>query len=239
MLVKLKDSIKNIVYKVIPPPWLNISYSQAGEDCIISFLINQLNIKAISYLEIGVYHPIHASNTYKFYKEGSQGVLIEADPSLITEIKRVRQMDKVLNYGITTTNTNTAKFYVFEEPAHNTFDKEEAEFRVKNGSFQISKVIDVEVKAINDIIKENFGKYPDFLSIDIEGLDYKVLESLNTKAFPIPIICAETCKYSESHIKIKDESIIQLMSQKGYFVYADTYINTIFVNKDWFHSKQK
>lgn len=29
--------------------------------------------------------------------------------------------------------------------------------------------------------------------------------------------------------------IVELMQSKGYFIYGDTYVNTIFVNKEWFY----
>jgi len=96
-------------------------------------------------------------------------------------------------------------------------------------------VVKVPLININKIIKENFTAFPDFLSIDIEGLDLDVLKSLDFDQFPIPVICVETCTYSEDHIRPKDYSIAEFVISKGYEVYADTYINTIFVNKDWFY----
>ena len=33
--------------------------------------------------------------------------------------------------------------------------------------------------------------------------------------------------------------VIDLMISKGYFVFADTYINTIFVNKSWFENYKR
>ena len=88
---------------------------------------------------------------------------------------------------------------------------------------------------INTLIAENFDDYPDLLSIDIEGLDLAVLKSLDYEKYPLPVICVETCTYSENHIRPKDPTIADFLSGKGYEVYADTYINTIFVNKKWFY----
>lgn len=235
MFIKLKDKIKNFIYKVVPLPYTNESFSQAGEDCCIDFLFSQLKISAPSYLELGVYKPKLASNTYRFYKNGATGVLVEADKSLIEEIKRVRPKDTILNIGVGFSEVTDADFYIFEEPAHNTFNKQEAEYRVKFGSYKLVKIEKIELKSINAIISENFKSTPHFLSIDIEGLDLDVLKSLDFNKYPIPVICAETCTYSETHIKPKDKSIEEFMLQIGYFVYADTYINTIFVNEHWFN----
>lgn len=240
MLTGLKDKIKSWVYKTIPPPYTNESFSQAGEDCCVDFLFSQLGIQQLSYLELGVCTPKFASNTYKFYKNGSRGVLVEADKTLIDKIKQERKDDVILPFGVGVNEEEEADFYVFEVSAHNTFNKEEAEYRKKNGSYKLLRIEKVKLVPANSIIKDNFnGAYPDFLSIDIEGLDLAVLKSIDFEKYPIPVICAETCIYSETHIKPKDRSIEEFMLSRDYFVYADTYINTIFVNKTWFHSAKQ
>ena len=129
-----------------------------------------------------------------------------------------------------------ADFFVFSDSGLNTFDKEEAEFRQSHSTNKILQVIKVKLISINEIISQNFTAYPDLLSIDIEGLDLEILQTLDLQKFPIPVICVETCTYSENHIKPKDHKILEFMLSKNYEVYGDTYINTIFVNKNWFYS---
>jgi hypothetical protein len=229
--------MKNLVFRLVKPPIqvISNSYSQSGEDLIISFLLRGVGMKRITYLELGVCSPDSGSNTYKFYLNGSRGVLVEADETLVPNIKKVRPEDRILNFGVGLVSCK-ADFYIFDEPSLNTFSKREAEFRISNSSYRLERVIQVALKPINDIIAENFEDYPTLLSIDIEGLDLAVLESLNVEKYPVPIICAETCSYSENHVKPKKNEITDHMSEIGYFPYADTYINTIFVNEAWFNS---
>lgn len=155
----------------------------------------------------------------------------------MNSIKKVRPEDKVINAGVSTESNKEADFYIFDIPAISTFDKKEAEYREIQGIHKIVKTIKVPLITINDIIKENFSTYPDLLSIDIEGLDLSVLKTLDFVAYPIPVIVVETCTYSENHIRPKDRSIIDFMLTKDYEIYADTYVNTIFVNKKWFYKK--
>ena len=169
------------------------------------------------------------------YKNGGRGVLVEADITQIELIKKHRPEDIVINVGISSGEDNEADFYVFELQGYNTFVKEEAMYRERNSPHKIVRIEKVLLTTINNIIETNFNSYPEFLSIDIEGLDFEVLKSLNFEKFPIPVICAETCTFSESHIKPKDKRIEEFMLTKGYFKYADTYINTIFVNENWFN----
>ena len=100
MLVRLKDKIKNIIYRLGPPPYCKESFSQAGEDMCINFLFNSKNINSINYLELGAYDPCSASNTYFFYKNGNNGILIEADSNRIHKIKEKRPKDKVLSFSL-------------------------------------------------------------------------------------------------------------------------------------------
>ncbi len=209
------------------------TFSQAGEDAIINNLLFQAGILQPTYLELGVCHPWEGNNTYKFYLRGATGVLVEADGSQISFIERSRPKDKVLNIGVTFTGEREAEFFIFDEKSVSTFSKEEAAIRQTSGN-QLIKTVKVPLMSINQIIEENFQNCPDILSIDIEGLDFEVLSQLDYKKYPIPIICAETCTYSLNHIKPKDRRIEELLSSYGYFLYADTYLNGIFVQDQWF-----
>lgn len=228
----IKNRLKEILFRVIRPN----TFSQAGEDVIMKFLFDGKGVSNPSFLDLGTNQPNWGNNTYLFYLGGSRGVCVEADPGLIDEIIRIRPHDKVLHGGISVESGDDAEFFVFDEPAINTFDKTEARARAQSGLHRIVRTIKVRLRTIEEVISENFQKFPDILSIDIEGLDFAVLRSLDLARFPIPVICVETCTYSESHIKKKDRSIFDYMENSGYFVYADTYVNTIFVNLEWFES---
>lgn len=239
MFITIKDAIKKIVYKIIPPPFqINhaSSFSQAGEDSVIDFLLGMVGIEKPVYLELGVYDPIICNNTYKFYLRGARGVLVDADESLISNIKEKRPYDKIIHCGIGVDDGREADFYIFNLKAINTFSKQEAEKRQQSGQYKIEKIVKVPLLTINKIIENHLTICPDLLSIDIEGFDLEALKTLDYEKYPIPVICAETCTYSENHIKSKDKRIEEFLVMKGYFNYADTYINTIFVNEKWFNS---
>jgi FkbM family methyltransferase len=212
------------------------SFSQAGEDTIIRSLLKTypLKLNEVSYLDIGARHPTVGSNTFLFYCYGSKGVCVDADKTFISLIHKQRPRDKVLNVGIANGVEKTGTLY-FMEGGGSTFDKTEAEHRLEYGTAKIIDTLEVPLFHINELIEKNFDSFPVFLSIDIEGLDLSVLKSLDFDTYPIPIICAETCIYSESHIRPKDTSIEDFLISTGYEIYADTYINTIFVNKKWLH----
>ena len=234
MIHKIKDIIRRSVYGIIPPPYVPASYSQAGEDAILSFLFRDMGISQIKYLDIGTNVPDFGNNTYLFYRNNSNGVCVEADVTFIKDIQAIRPRDRVIHAGVAVSDEKEADFYVFDEPSVNTFNKEEAGNRNRMGPYKIVKVIKVPLIGINELIQDNFNTYPDLLSLDIEGLDLEVLRSLDYQRYPLPVICVETCEYSVTHIRPKNTDISEFLLNKGYRIYADTYINTIFVNKKWF-----
>jgi len=81
---------------------------------------------------------------------------------------------------------------------------------------------------INEIIEKNFDRQPDFISLDVEGLDLAILKSLDYSRFSPKVICVETLLYDENQIESKNNEIIYFLTSKGYSIYADTHVNTIF-----------
>lgn len=230
--------IARVLHKLLPDLFRfekHTSFSQAGEDAVVRFLFNDKKEYTVRYLDLGTSLPVQGNNTYQMYRAGNRGVCVEADTSLIPLIKKERPKDTVLNAGVTFDDSKEADFFIFNERGINTFDREEAIKRSQSGQFNLLKTVKVPLLNVNTIIAENFNTAPDFLSIDIEGLDLKVLQHLDFNKYPIKVICVETCMYSENHIRKKDHSIKEFLTANGYEVYADTYINTIFVHKQWFY----
>ena len=83
---------------------------------------------------------------------------------------------------------------------------------------------------MNHIISQHFVSAPQFISIDIEGLELTILQSLDFKIFRPIVLCVETLTYTEDRTERKLSEVIDFVCSQGYFVYADTYINSIFVD---------
>lgn len=209
----------------------NISYSQTGEDLIINFILHQLKLPTVTYLDVGAHHPKVLSNTFYFYNNGFRGVNIEPDPFLIEEFFKVRNEDKNLNVGIGFKDENDlAEFFIMSDRTLSTFSREDAEKIQMYGTNKIDQIIKVPLVSINKIIEENFISSPNLVSIDIEGLDFEVLKTFDFNKFRPEIFCIETLTYTENKTEKKLNEIIEYLLSKNYFVYSDTYINTIFVD---------
>lgn len=210
------------------------SYSQFAEDILIDSLFNYLQIKNPTYLDIGTNKPKSGNNTYMFYLKKCYGVCVEPDLSLYKKIVKARPNDKVINAGVGIDDNTSATFYYFPEAysGWNTFSKEDADKKQKQTGIKFKDDITVPFININTIIAENFESTPDFISIDVEGLDFEIVKSIDFNKNKPAVFCIETMEFNDNKLGNKDTDIINFLKSKGYIIYADTYINTIFVNKD-------
>ena len=206
------------------------SFSQCGEDIIVDYALAELGIPRPTYLDLGANDPQVLSNTYHFYRRGCRGVCVEPDPTLAAAIASCRPEDRVIAAGIAVGAAGPLDFYVMSMGSLSTFSREKAEEIARGGRFSIERVITVPTVSVNDVVRENFARAPDFVSIDVEGLDFDVLASFDFERARPPVFCVETLTFSTDKSEKKLTGIIDLMIDRGYFVYADTYINTIFVD---------
>jgi len=231
IITQLLSSIRRLVTSV---KYYNAahSYSQCGEDLIINFIFeNYLKINKPSYLDIGAHNPTYLSNTYFFYQRGCHGVCIEPDPNLCDKIRNKRSRDTCLNVGVGFSSEANADFYVMTTKTLNTFSEEEAKRYQSYETQKIEKVLKIPLIPVNEIIRNNFKSCPNLVSLDVEGLDLNILKSFDFTNYRPEIFCIETLTYVEDKSETKITEINDLLSSKDYMVYADTYINTIFVDK--------
>ena len=81
-------------------------------------------------------------------------------------------------------------------------------------------------------ILEKMKNIPSFISIDVEGLDFEILSSLDTQKYRPGLIVAETLTFDPNTGGRKINKIIELMLRKKYKVFADTRLNTIFIDEN-------
>ncbi|RZK12987.1 MAG: FkbM family methyltransferase [Flavobacterium sp.] len=207
-----------------------ISWSQQGEDLIIDFVFTWLlGYSKPSYLEIGSNHPFHLSNSYSFYKKGCRGVNIEPSSELIKLLKAKRPGDVNLQVGIGNTE-GEMDFFIMSQSTLNTFSKATAQAYTRDPTFGYPKIMDVQkipVRTANSVLDQYFRNTNNyFLSIDVEGWDYEILTGIDFKKFRPAILCVETNRASGNSI----EKYNDLLDNANYRLYADTGINTIFID---------
>jgi FkbM family methyltransferase len=213
----------------------HMSYSQCGEDLIIQYVFRLRGIGMPTYIDIGANDPYYLSNTALFYKRGCRGINIEANPYLIQNFKKYRPEDVNLNIGISPFESEL-EFYIMNDPTLSTFSKEECDNFIVAGGYKLSETKIIKTNTLQDIVNKYCnGIYPDLMSIDIEGLDFDVLKSLEYNSNSPKIICVEAADYSPIGAGQRRIELINFLTEKGYYEYANTGLNAIMVRKDfWF-----
>jgi len=215
------------------------SYSQSGEDVIVKFIFQCLGIDRPTYLDIGANHPFALNNTALFYQSGSRGINIEPDPELFKLLQKHRKNDVNLNMGIAH-QKGFMDFYVMSSPTMSTFSSAEREMLEKETSINVKRVIKTRTDTISNVLNGcTHGSFPDFLSLDVEGLEEVIIQSIDCDHNFPKVICIETLTYTENNTEVKEQRMIDSLLDKGYLMFADTYINSIFVKQDLWKNRKR
>jgi FkbM family methyltransferase len=207
------------------------SFSQSGEDLIAEYaLTNYLKITNPAYLDIGAHDPVYLSNTYLFYAKGCSGVCVEPDPDLFRAIQKKRKRDTCLNACVGAEAKEGIDFYIMTSRSLNTMSKQDALRYQSYGTQKIERVVQISMIPVNEICRTYFHPRPNYVSLDVEGAEMIILKGFDFSLYRPEIMCIETLTYMEDGMERKINEIIDYMKSNGYFVYADTYINTIFID---------
>jgi FkbM family methyltransferase len=205
------------------------SFAQQGEDIVMQEMLFHYGVRQPTYLDIGAHDPIRGSNTYLFYAVGSHGVLVEPNPHYVEKLKRVRPSDTVLEVGVGVDDQAEADYYLVNGDGQlNTFSKRQADSLVRVHHRKIEGVIKRKLVPINRILEDNFKEgAPDILSIDVEGLDFDILRTLDWTRWRPKVVCVET---SQIETGLVDRRIVELLEKNGYSVRGGSLVNTIFLD---------
>lgn len=240
MVTLLPNSIRLALYRRLRsgfPQDFRVEYadetfSQCGEDRILAFLFAHLAIPTPRYLDVGTGHPCVGNNTYLFYRAGGEGVCVEPNPDLAPLIREKRPRDELLNLGVSAEKSGPCHYYVFEDRHLNTFDSEEAAARARSGKQPILKEMSIPVISLESIITDYFPDGLELLSLDTEGFDLALLKSLTYEKHRPLAICVETVGFSETLAKPKTNVITSMLAPHGYALFADTFVNTIYIDTE-------
>jgi FkbM family methyltransferase len=223
-----------------PEPWGQTYYSQFGEDVIFQYYFKWLGLANPTYLDVGASDPIVVSNTYGLYQSGSRGVLVEPNADCCASLRTTRPGDVVLNCAIRTAGMpSEIDFYVMSAPMLSTIVRREAEHAEQSqawGPHRIKEVRPVPAFTVNEVLERHFPQGVDLIDIDIEGLDFEVLQEIDFERFRPRLISVEIhgghyAKKEEAGYSytVPKEAFIDFMQAKGYRLLVPIVLNGIFV----------
>jgi FkbM family methyltransferase len=158
-------------------PEISFSFSQEGEDIVLTELLGDRQGPGF-YVDVGAHHPRRFSNTYIFYLQSWSGINVDPTPGSMAPFRQERGRDINLEVGVDETE-GTRPFFLFNDPALNTFDPERARFLETTTPYRIVGRSDLPVRRLDAILDDHLpaGRALDFLNVDVEGLDLAVIRS--------------------------------------------------------------
>lgn len=230
--MKLLDKLRIIKRKLNSR---KTSFSFGGVDLLINYIFK--DVKRGKYLDIGCQHPISNNNTYLLYKRGWTGMNIDLDQRNIDLFNLDRPHDININCAISNQIEEINLFYFHKGSPINTLDKEISEIN-KN---KIQNIKKIKTQTLDFCLKKfNFNKI-DFLSIDVEGYEYKVLKSINLSLYKPKIICVEYLDKKLKKLEFKNNilenitksNLYNLLINNNYHLINWNHADLLFAHKDF------
>ena len=163
------------------------SYAQAGEDVVLDRLLGRRPDGF--YVDIGAHDPVRFSNTKRFYDRGWSGINLEPNPAWHQRFVEQRPRDINLGCGVGGTDGEMA-YYEMDYPGLSTFDPDQLEVSKGLGA-QLVGTHRVQVRTLVGILDEHHSRPIDFMSIDVEGFEYQVLDNNDWDRYRPRLICIE------------------------------------------------
>ena len=191
------------------------SYAMDNEDIAV---LNYFKEKQKGfYVDVGCYHPIHRNNTHLLYKQNWNGINIDTSEFSIDLFNYMRPQDLNYNCAVSNKNETLTLFYQKELSQLSTTVESQAKSAFQ-GEIKEKKI---QAFSLDEIL--NRGRYKntkiDFLDVDVEGADIKVLQGLSFEKYKPEIICIEIYDkkdFNNLKFNLKESDIYKFLINKNY-----------------------
>jgi FkbM family methyltransferase len=160
---------------------MTVTFSQCGEDIAVRRLADELKITNGFYVDAGAFHPIRASNTLLLHKSGWRGINIEMVKEKVALFDRLRPLDR-----------NICAVLDREERVIHFSSDQESMDRIYSAN-QKSGLRQATTRTLSSILEQEglASRGIDYLNIDCEGSDLRVLQGLDLSRYPVRILTIE------------------------------------------------
>lgn len=129
-------------------------------------------------------------------------------------------------FGINNT-TGIVDFYLPKNPNHVSGSS------IIQDNIDMREKLSVNMKTINDIVRELGHSHIDILKMDIEGSEYEVIDNILSSKIIINQILIEFHERFFKKGKLKTQDVVKKLNRHGFEIFAvsDTYQEVSFINK--------
>ena len=193
-----------------------VSYAQNFEDVILNRIFK--NKKSGFYIDVGAHHPIYDSITKAFYDRGWRGINIEPVSEFFELLKEHRPHDINLPLAVGD-QLNQLEFFELHRSGFSTLDRDTAIKLAAERKLSLS-CYEVNITTLTDICQQYAPDSIDFLKVDVEGWEEKVILGNDWKVYRPTVIIIEAT-IPNSPIRRKTNITNYLQGKSYEFVYFD------------------
>lgn len=218
------------------PALLEEQYAQCGEDIIIMAILKAIisskilqDANNMIVVEVGGNHGYSGSNSYLISKELKiPSIIIEANPELIGDLIKARPEANIIHAAIVSGNEEVVEIYISNHHELSSLDRNFVE-GWHHGQVGIRTSYSVPAMQLNHLLQKHIAHNQSILllSIDIEGKDLEVAESINFEKWRPLFVQMEP---SEHHSPGESVRMIDFMKSIKYGLIARTNVNLIFMD---------
>lgn len=189
------------------------SYSQHGQDTFVYETFFKRRTEPGTFVDIGAYDGVTFSNTLLFERLGWMGACVEPLPPAFSKLRSLRKVICV-NCAVAD-RAGEAMFVEAEMPA--PFEQMYSGLKANLDDYHTRlirehgrnvKQYKVPVKTLQDILAEVGIRRIDYLSVDTEGSEWKILRDFDLATYGVTVISVEN--------NSRDDKLRRLMAQSGY-----------------------
>ena len=208
----------------------SLAFSFLGEDKLISLLCP---CPTGFYVDVGAFHPIVGSNTYKLYLRGWHGITIEPCHDNARLFEQMRPWDRHLTIGIAA-ESSTLTYHRFAHAGLNTFDPKTAQAVARTDAVTKVATETVICQPLSEVLDQYApGQHVDLLSVDAEGFDLAVLQSLDWQRRRPTAICVEDiAAYNLGTLgKSQFSAIRAFLHTRDYWLVSQALVSFVYVDR--------
>lgn len=200
-----------------------VSYSQFGEDLILR---NLFPGPGGFYVDAGAYDPFQFSNTALFYEDGWSGVNLDASAAAIARFDCLRPRDRNVQAALSD-GEEEVEFEMFDAGVFSRIGAAtDTQPEVGAAPFRKTRM---RTRRLGDLLRElGVSRQIDFLSVDCEGHDLRVLQSNDWAAFRPKAVVVEDYDRSDT------SPIVRYLATLDYEPLALAGLSRIFADQNAF-----
>lgn len=199
------------------------SYSQYREDIFLWETLSQYDLSHSVYVDVGANHPTDISNTYLMYRKGLTGYVVEPNEELINLFRRFRKKDVPLAIGCSNRSA-ILPFHISRTPVISSF--------AGDRPGDLLKTVYVPVMPLDEALSAFDITYINLLSIDVEGLNFEVMQGARETIKRSLLVCIEFDR--EEEIPVFNDFM-----GAGFTLLKTIHCNLIYLNRDLAAKKGK